>query len=284
MARASNPTVNDVRDTIQRPPPPERQRSGPLTSIGRSILDILQIMGEAAFVFFGTLRRIRLTGRTWTRIMVQMVRIGTDTLPLAFLVSLFVGMVLVVQAADQLQQYTQEILGSIVGLAITKELGPVIMAFLLAGRAGSAIAAEIGSMQVNDEINALRTMDIDPILFLSVPRFLAMTLALPMLILYADVIGIAGGAIVVAFDPAVKISVHQYLDNLTQWINFKDVEVGLIKGFVFGMIISSIACTFGLRTRGGSEGVATSTTAAVVWSFVLIIVFDYFIVRLAILF
>jgi len=103
------------------------------------------------------------------------------------------------------------------------------------------------------------------ILFLSVLRFLAMTLALPMLILYADVIGIAGGAIVVAFDPTVKISVHQYLDNLTQWINLKDVEVGLIKGFVFGMIISTIGCTFGLRTRGGSEGVATSTTAAVVW-------------------
>ena len=102
--------------------------------------------------------------------MAQLVRIGTDTLPLAFLVSLFVGMVLVVQAADQLQQYTQEILGSIVGLAMTKELGPVIMGFLIAGRVGSAMAAEIGSMNVNDEINALKTMDIDPMLFLSVPR------------------------------------------------------------------------------------------------------------------
>ena len=265
-------------------PAPRTRRRGFLAGVGSSVLDVLQIMGEASFVFFGTLRRLRLTGRTWNRIMIQMVRIGTDTLPLAFLVSLFVGMVLVVQAADQLQQYTQEILGSIVGLAMTKELGPVIMAFLIAGRAGSAIAAEIGSMTVNDEINALKTMDIDPILFLSVPRLIAMTLALPMLILYADVIGIAGGAVVVSFDPAVKISVHQYLDNLTQWINFKDVEVGLIKGFVFGMIVSTIACTFGFRTKGGSEGVAVSTTAAVVWSFVLIIIFDYFIVRLAILF
>jgi phospholipid/cholesterol/gamma-HCH transport system permease protein len=273
-----------VSDTIEHPIPPEQRRSGILGGIGRPILEILQVMGEAAFVFFGTLRRTRLTGRSWTRIMLQLVRIGTDTLPLAFLVSLFVGMVLVVQAADQLQQYTQEILGSIVGLAMTKELGPVVMGFLLAGRAGSAIAAEIGSMNVNDEINALKTMDIDPLVFLSVPRFIAMTLALPMLILYADVIGIAGGAIVVAFDPAVKISVHQYLDNLMQWINVKDVEVGLIKGFVFGMIISVMACTFGLRTKGGSEGVAVSTTAAVVWSFVLIVVFDYLIVRLAILF
>jgi len=273
-----------VSDTMERPAPREQPRSGVVASVGRSVLNVLQIMGEAAFMFFGTLRRMRVTGPTWTRIMVQMVRIGTDTLPLAFLVSLFVGMVLVVQAADQLQQYTQEILGSIVGLAITKELGPVMMAFLIAGRAGSAIAAEIGSMTVNDEINALKTMDIDPIVFLSVPRLIAMTVALPMLILYADVIGIAGGAVVVSFDPTVKISVHQYLDNLTQWINLTDVVVGLIKGVVFAVIVSVIACTFGFRTKGGSEGVAVSTTAAVVWSFVLIIVFDYFIVRLAILF
>jgi phospholipid/cholesterol/gamma-HCH transport system permease protein len=193
-------------------------------------------------------------------------------------------MVLVVQAASQLEKYTQEILGSIVGLAMTKELGPVIMGFLVAGRAGSAIAAEIGSMAVYDEINALKTMDIDPIQFLCVPRFVAMTLAVPMLILYADVVGIAGGAIVVAFDPAVKISVHQYLENLMEWVKFQDVVVGLIKGVVFGMTVSTISCTWGLRTRGGAEGVAQATTAAVVWSFVMIIIFDYFIVRLAILF
>lgn len=276
--------MTSASDTIESPRPPERRATGILASVGHSLLDILQVMGEGAFVFFGTLRRIRLTRRSWARIIAQLVRIGTDTLPLAFLVSLFVGMVLVVQAADQLERFTQEILGSIVGLAMTKELGPVIMGFLIAGRAGSAIAAELGSMTVYDEINALKTMDIDPIQFLVVPRFIAMTLALPMLVLYADVIGIAGGAIVVAFDPAVKISVQQYLDNLTEWINLKDVVVGLIKGFTFGMIVSIIACTFGLRTKGGAEGVAASTTAAVVWSFVLIIVFDYIIVRLALIY
>lgn len=273
-----------ISDTIGGPTPSATSHPGFLGRVGRSILDMLQVFGESALLYLSTIQRIRPTGRTWTRMMVQMVRIGTDTLPLTFLVSLFVGMVLVVQAADQLEQYTQEILGSIVGLSMTKELGPVIMAFLIAGRAGSAIAAEIGSMAVYDEINALKTMDIDPIQFLCVPRFIAMTLALPMLILYADVVGILGGGVVVAFDPAIKISVQQYVDNLTQWVNFKDVVVGLIKGVLFGMTISTICCTWGLRTRGGAEGVATSTTAAVVWSFVLIIVFDYFVVRLAILF
>jgi len=108
--------------------------------------------------------------------------------------------------------------------------------------------------------------------------------ALPTLVLYADITGILGGAVVVALDPAVKISVRQYFDNLTQWVNFKDIVVGLIKGMAFGLIVSVVSCTFGFRTKGGAEGVATSTTAAVVWSFVLIIIFDYFIVRLAILF
>jgi len=273
-----------LSDTVEQPAEREPRQRGVFGNVGKSVLDVLQIMGEAVALFVATMRQIRLSRRTWGRVMVQMVRIGTDTLPLTFLVSLFVGMVLVIQTAEQLQQYTQEILGSVVGLAMTKELGPVIMAFLIAGRAGSAIAAEIGSMNVYDEINALKTMDIDPIRFLSVPRVIAMTVALPTLVLYADITGILGGAVVVGLDPAVKISVRQYFDNLTQWINFKDIVVGLIKGLVFGLIVSVVSCTFGFRTKGGAEGVATSTTAAVVWSFVLIIVFDYFIVRLAILF
>src|SRR5216683_1326679 len=142
----------EASDTVSRAdrPPP-----GVTAAIGRGALDVLQIIGECVALF-----------------------------------SLFVGMVMVVQAADQLANYTQEVLGSLVGLAMTKELGPVIMGFIVAGKAGSAVAAEIGSMKVNDEIAALRTMDIDPVPFLSMPRFLAMTLALPMLVLYSDVIGI----------------------------------------------------------------------------------------------
>src|SRR5947208_15167966 len=112
-----------------------------------------------------------------------MVRLGTDTLSSGALLSIFVGMVLVVQAADQLRDVNESVLGPIVGLAMTKELGPVLMAFLLAGRAGSAMAAELGSMTVYDEINALRTMDIDPVRFLVMPRVVAATIALPVLVL-----------------------------------------------------------------------------------------------------
>lgn len=253
--------------------------SGFLADIGRGLLEHVQIMGEGWYVLFRALRCLLRPGRTRERTFDQLVRVGTDTLPLAFLVSLFVGMVMVVQSADQLQKFTQEIIGSIVGLAMTKELGPVIMAFLVAGRVGSAVAAELGSMKVSDEINALKMMDIDPVHFLVLPRLLAMMFSLPMLVLYCDVVGIMGGAFVVWIDPQIKISVAQYFNNLTEWVNRTDIIVGLFKGMVFGIIIAILSCTFGLRTRGGAEGVARATTSAVVWSFVMIIVFDYLIVR-----
>src|SRR5262249_51255326 len=161
------------------------------------------------------------------------------------LLSLFVGMVLVVQTADQVREVSQGVLGPIVGLAMTKELGPTMMAFLLAGRAGSAMAAELGAMSVYDEIAALRTLDIDP------ARFLATTIALPVLILYADFIGVAGGAAVVSLDPAIKLSVDEYLARMLEWVHLRDVLIGLGKGVVFGAIAGVLPCVFGLRTRGG---------------------------------
>ena len=262
---------------ITRPP-------GVTAALGHATLDLLQILGECVRLFAATLWHCRSAPRHLSKILTQLTVIGTETLAIAGLVSLFVGMVMVVQAADQLANYTQEVLGSLVGLSMTKELGPVIMGFIVAGKSGSAIAAEIGSMKVYDEISALRTMDIDPVPFLSMPRFLAMTLALPTLVLYSDVIGIAGGTLVIAFDPTISISVSQFLDNLREWLNFTDIVVGLVKGVVFGMLVSIIACAFGFRTTGGSEGVARSTTSAVVWSFVSIIIADFIIVRIAFLF
>src|SRR5262249_51152429 len=137
-----------------------------------------------------------------------------------------------------------------------------------------------GSMTVYDEIAALRTMDIDPVRFLVVPRFLAATLTLPVLILYADFIGVWGGAAVGAGDPALQTTVHAPFDRMLDWVHFHDVVIGLVKGTIFGMIASIVPCTFGLRTRGGAEGIASTTTAAVVWSFILILVFDFMIVRM----
>src|SRR6266478_2534887 len=252
---------------------------GVLTHRGAGLLDGLQVLGEATRLFFATVRAVAFVPADRQRVVLQMVRVGTDTLLIGALLSLFVGMTMVVQAADQVREVSQDILGPIVGLAMTKELGPVLMAFLLAGRAGSAMAAELGSMTVYDEINALRTMDIDPVRFLVMPRVVAATIALPVLVLYSDFIGVWGGAAVVAADPAITIPVSSYFARMLEWVHFSDFVVGLVKGVVFGMVASILPCTFGLRTRGGTEGIAASTTAAVVWSFILILVFDFLIVR-----
>src|SRR5437867_6441424 len=262
-------------EALGHPPRPP----GALARLGASLLDGLQVLGEATRLFFATVRAAAFVPADRQRVVVQMVRVGTDTLLIGALLSLFVGMVMVVQAADQLRDVSQDILGPIVGLAMTKELGPVLMAFLLAGRAGSAMAAELGSMTVYDEINELRTMDIDPVTFLAMPRFVAAALALPLLILYSDFIGVWGGAAVVALDPAIKLSVNEYFARMLEWVHFQDIVVGLAKSLVFGTIASLVPCTFGFRTRGGTEGIATSTTSAVVWSFILILVFDFLIVR-----
>src|SRR3989454_4233361 len=252
---------------------------GVLTRLGASLLDGLQVLGEAPGLFCATVRAAAFVPSDRQRVVLQMVCVGTDTLLIGALLSLFVGMTMVVQAADQVREVSQDILGPIVGLAMTKELGPVLMAFLLAGRAGSAMAAELGSMTVYDEINALRTMDIDPVRFLVMPRVVAATIALPVLVLYADFIGVWGGAVVVAIDPAIKLTVNEYFARMLEWVHLSDILIGLVKGLVFGMIASILPCTFGLRTRGGTEGIATATTSAVVWSFILILVFDFMIVR-----
>jgi phospholipid/cholesterol/gamma-HCH transport system permease protein len=248
--------------------------------VGRTVLDALQVLGEAGVLFLRALRALPHAARDRERVASQLVTIGTQTLPIGALLALFVGMVLVVQAADQLRDINQGILGPLVGLSMAKELGPVLMAFLLAGRGGSAMAAELGSMTVYDEINALRTMDIDPVRFLVMPRFVAATVALPALVLYADFVGVLGGALVVTLDPAIKISVHEYFARMLEWVHFHDLMVGLLKAFTFGMVASVVPCAFGLRTTGGTEGIARATTAAVVWSFILILVFDFLIVRL----
>jgi phospholipid/cholesterol/gamma-HCH transport system permease protein len=257
------------------------RRTPPFARTGRAILDGLQVLGEAALLFLATLRCLPHVVADRRRVVAQLVRIGIDTLPVGALLSLFVGMVLVLQAAQQLRDVSQGVVGPIVGLAMTKELGPVLMAYLLAGRAGSAMAAELGAMTVYDEINALRTMDVDPVRFLVLPRFVAATLALPTLVLYADFIGVAGGALVVALDPAITISVNEYLARMLEWVHFRDLVTGFVKAVVFGMAAAIVPCTFGLRTRGGTEGIAASTTAAVVWTFILILIFDLVIVRLS---
>ena len=248
-----------------------------ITAFFHTTGEILQLLMESIFWC-----KAALSNRE--KIFRQMLEIGNQTLPVAALISLFIGGVLALQSGPTLAQFgIEENIGGIVGLSFVKELGPVMASVLVAGRVGSAMAAELGSMSVYQEIDALKTMDINPIRFLVMPRFIACFIALPLLVIYMDVIGWFGGAVVSSVNSDINVPFSVYYRNLSELVDFSDVLNGLVKATVFGIIISTVCCYVGLKTKGGPREIGTSVTRAVVLSFILILVFDYFITRLLIL-
>ena len=159
-----------------------------------------------------------------------------------------------------------------VSVGVARELGPVLTALVVAGRVGAAITAELGTMKVTEQIEALDTMALSPIRFLVVPRFLALLVMLPCLTLFADLLGIFGGFLVGGFN--LHLDPYRYITFSFQFMEWKDVWTGLVKSFVFAVIISMVGCYMGLKTKGGAEGVGKSTTLSVVTSFIFIILFD----------
>ncbi|PIQ82295.1 MAG: ABC transporter permease, partial [Candidatus Omnitrophica bacterium CG11_big_fil_rev_8_21_14_0_20_64_10] len=179
----------------------------------------------------------------------------------------------------QLQKIQAEsFIGSLVALSMTRELGPVLTALVVAGRVGAAITAEVGTMRVTEQVDALETLGTDPIRYLASPRLLALTVMLPLLVVYADLVGIFGGYIVGVYK--LGIGSTMYMNSTWDPLTMKDVMTGLFKTAVFGMIIANIACHEGFETRGGAEGVGRSTTLSVVISFILIITADCFFTAL----
>jgi phospholipid/cholesterol/gamma-HCH transport system permease protein len=177
------------------------------------------------------------------------------------------------QSAYQLKQLGAVIyVAPMVSISMARELGPVFTALVVAGRVGSAITAELGTMKVSEQIEALETLALDPVRFLVVPRFLALLIMVPCLTVMSDIIGIFGGLIVGVFN--LKLNYYRYLSFSFDFMTWKDIWTGLVKSVTFATVISMIACHVGLETRGGAEGVGKSTTMSVVLSFILIILFD----------
>jgi phospholipid/cholesterol/gamma-HCH transport system permease protein len=235
---------------------------------------MLILLGETLYFFREAPRNIQ-------SIFAQMAIVGYETLPVASVMAFFVGMVLALQTGAELQKYgTQNIIGAIVGLSMVRELGPVMTSFLVAGRVGSAMAAEIGVMKVYEEIDALKTLDINPVRYLAMPRFIAAVICVPALVIYADFVGMIGGALISHLHPKIFVSYSTYYDSLRSALTFKEIGTGLVKAFVFGGIISLVACYVGFKTSGGARGIGQSTTRSVVLSFMLILVADYFLTRL----
>jgi phospholipid/cholesterol/gamma-HCH transport system permease protein len=209
----------------------------------------------------------------WSLTFVQMVRIGVNSLPIVGVITFFVGLIIAMQSAYQLERFGATIyVADLVGVSVTRELGPLITAIIIAGRSGSAIAAEIGTMKVSEEIDALQTMGINPIGYLVVPRTLAMIIVVPCLTVLADLLGIAGGFVLAVFN--LKLPMLAYFNQTAEAIMLSDFLTGLIKSFFFAIIIAQIGVYQGFGVEGGAEGVGKSTTASVVASIFLIIMAD----------
>jgi phospholipid/cholesterol/gamma-HCH transport system permease protein len=233
--------------------------------------DVLKLLGDTLYwLIFGPLRNKFVKSDS---IYAQMVFAGVGSLVIAFFVAFFTGIVIAMQSAYQLARFGANIyVAPMVSVGIARELGPVLTALVVAGRVGAAITAELGTMKVTEQIEALETMALDPIRFLVVPRFLSLIIMLPCLVVFADLMGIFGGFLVGVFN--LGLDPYRYITFSFKFMAWKDVWTGLIKSFVFGIIISMVGCYMGLKTKGGAEGVGKATTISVVTSFVLIILFD----------
>src|SRR5215469_16803685 len=241
---------------------------------------MFQHIGEMVVLFWRTLLALPATARQSRKVSEQFFEIGNASLFMVCILSFFIGGVIALQTGPVLvERGLASAVGGVVGISICKELAPVMMSILIAGRIGSAMAAEIGSMRVYQEIDALRTMNINPIHYLILPRLVAIALALPMLVLFAILVSWVGGAVVSAANNRIDIPIQAFFKDLQEVVQFRDVGNGLFKSFCFALIIGIVSCHQGLVTIGGPRGIGRSVTKAVVNSIVLIIIFDYILTR-----
>jgi len=250
-----------------------------VAALGRGTIGACRLAGDITlFALDGLSQIVRppFYARMFLRAFID---IGFFSLPVVALTAIFTGMVLALQASTGLSRFSaQSAIASLVVLSVTRELGPVLAGLMVSGRVGAAMAAEIGTMRVTDHIDALTTLATNPMKYLVAPRLLAGVLALPLLVLVADILGVLGGFIIgtlkLGFNPGT------YLANTVQFMNTQDVVSGLVKAAVFGVLIVLMGCYHGYRSRGGAQGVGAATTSAVVSASVLILAFDYVLTEL----
>ena len=244
---------------------------------GKFILNFLDQLGQAASMVYSCLFWLFKAPLEFTQTIQQTVKIGVDSIIVTTLTSLFTGMVLALQAGTTMRSILSEPLyiGTIVGFSLIRELGPVLTSFVVAGRAGAAVTAEIGTMKVTEQIDALYTLGTNPIRYLVIPRMIAFMIAIPILSLCANISGMFGGFVVSV--NALSVSSDVYIKDITTFLGMDDVMHGFIKSLFFAFMIAIVCCYKGLNTRGGAEGVGKATTSAVVTSMVLILVMDYFL-------
>jgi len=250
-----------------------------LIMLGNKVIEFFYFLGGLTYLAGQSFYFVFTPPFRKDRIFEQAKKAGYESLPVVSLVALFIGFIFALQTAVFMQRMGSEMyIASIVALSLVRELGPVITALVVAGRVGAAIAAELGSMQVTEQIDALESFATNPIKYLVVPRLVALSLMLPLLTLYADVIGIFGGYLICVYK--LGIASNMYLHITYSALLYKDLFTGLLKSLFFGMIIAFVSCYEGFNVEGGAEGVGKATTRAVVATFILIIVADCFFTAL----
>lgn len=247
-----------------------------LAPLGEALLAAVEGLGAAAFMVRSSVVWLFSSRLEYRQTLIQSLRIGVESLPVTVMTSFFTGMVLALQGGTTSEYIFNEPLyvGTLVGFSMVMELGPVLTAIVVAGRAGAAIAAEIGTMEVTEQIDALYTLGTDPVRYLVIPRTIALILTLPLLTVFSDLSGIIGGFVVSYLKLGIPKPV--YFDDIFTIMKPHHFMHGFLKSFLFAWIIATVCCYKGLTTRGGAEGVGRSTTAAVVLSMVAVLLLDYF--------
>src|SRR3989442_3446269 len=241
---------------------------------------MFQNIGEMMVLLWRTIQALPRILHQRQKIYDQLCEIGNASLLMACVLALFIGGVIALQTGPVLaERGLSSAIGGLVGLSVCKELAPVMMAVLISGRIGSAMAAEIGSMRVYQEIDALRTMNINPIHYLVLPRIVAIAVPLPVLVLFSILVGWFGGAFVSVFNQKISITFQAFFSTLRDVVKMGDLLNGLFKTFIFAITVGVVSCHQGLVTLGGPRGIGRSVTKAVVNSIVLIVILDYILTR-----
>jgi phospholipid/cholesterol/gamma-HCH transport system permease protein len=253
--------------------------NGLVSLIPRRILSALIYVGGAAKLLFEAIYHGIRPPYQLGLILQEIESIGINSLTVVNVIALFTGMVLALQTASALGRFgAKGFIGVVVAISLVREIGPVFTGIMVAGRVGSGIAAEIGSMKVTEQIDAIRVMGANPVKRLVVPKLVATVVALPLLTVMADAVGIVGGLLISVME--FQVTSYYYFTSILQQISFDDVTSGLGKTFFFGLIIAIIGCHQGMSTTGGTVGVGRSTTAAVVVASILILVTDFFLTKI----
>ena len=263
-------------DTLAVSPPIE-EKTGFAEQIGKAVFELLQdirtVISFVGELFLAMAQAARYPRRVrWRDTLKIAEALGVDALPIILLIGFLMGLIMAFQAAIPLGQFGAQIfVANLIGLAILRELGPLMTAIVLAGRSGSAFAAELGTMKVHEEIDALRTMGLEPVRFLVVPRVIAALVMTPLLTIFADLVGLMGGSAVLL---SLGFPLITFFHQLQSAVSYGSPVGGIVKSFFFGILVAAIGCLRGLQTKNGASAVGESTTRAVVSAIILIVITD----------